>query len=188
MAEKRMINVTNKSTGLVIFTTSFGRREFYTGQTRKIPMEELQELVQTPGGPELLYNYLYIEDPKVMTEELEIQPEPEYYIKEADLPNWMNTCTLDQFKDALDFAPEGTKDLIKKLAVSMPLNDYSKRQAIKEQLGLDVTHALELLAPDKEDEEQAPAAAKPTARRASISAPETGRRAGTITIPGQNNK
>jgi hypothetical protein len=68
---------------------------------------------------------------------------PEYWLTESNIPSWMETCSLDEFKDALDFAPEGTKDLIKQYAVSLPLNDYSKRQAIKEQLGFDVSTAIE---------------------------------------------
>ena len=183
MEDKTIVNVTNKSTGMVIFSTSRGRRAFNNGQTHKIPLEELKELAQQDGGPELIYNYLYISDPNVMTEELEIKPEPEYYIKEAELPNWMETCTLDQFKDALDFAPEGTKDLIKKLAIEMPLNDYGKRQAIKEQLNFDVTKAIENVAPDAEDEAVAAATTKATTRRASTTTTENTGRRSTITVP-----
>lgn len=183
--ENKMVNVTNKSTGMVIYSTAtYGRREFNNGQTRKISLDELKELVQTPGGPELLYNYLYIAEPEIMTDELEIIPEREYYIKEADLPNWMNTCSLDEFKDALDFAPDGTKDLIKKLAIEMPLNDYSKRQAIKDQLNFDVSKAIDNMTPD---EDEKPAEVKPTVRRAASPAPETGRRASTITVPEKKN-
>ena len=54
----------------------------------------------------------------------------------------MESCSIDEFKDALDFAPNGTKDLIKQYAVSKPLNDYDKREAIKAQLGLDVSKAI----------------------------------------------
>lgn len=175
------VNVVNKSGGLLVYTTSFGRREFAAGQTRKIKLEELKELAQLPGGTTLLLNYLFIEDPAIMTDELEMKPEPEYYIKEEDLPNWMNTCSLDEFKDALDFAPLGTKDLIKRYAVSMPLNDYSKRQAIKDQLGLDVSAAVENMKPDPEDEVKD---TKPAQRRVASAANETGRRATVnITIP-----
>ena len=168
------VNVTNKSGGLLVYSTSMGRREFAAGQTRKIELDELKELAQLPGGTVMLLNYLYIEDPKVMQDDLEMKPEPEYYIKEADLPKWMETCTLDEFKDALDFAPLGTRDLIKKFAVEMPLNDYSKRQAIKDQLGLDVSAAVENMKPDPEDEVKE---VKPTQRRATPSVAEnTGRR------------
>lgn len=178
------VNVYNKSGGLVGYNTpSFGRRQFYAGQRSKVDLDELKELIQVPGGITLLLNYLYIEDSDILLNELEVNPEPEYYLKEEDLPNWMNTCSLDEFKDALDFAPLGTKDLITKLAISMPLNDYSKRQAIKDQLGLDVTAAIEAIKPDADEEVKE---TKNTGRRVAAAAnnSESGRRtAVNITVP-----
>ena len=55
----------------------------------------------------------------------------------------MNSCSLSEFQDAHDFAPEGVKDLIKKYAISMPLNAADKRAAIKEQLKFDIDRAIE---------------------------------------------
>lgn len=172
---KKIVSVTNKSAGHVMFKTSFGSRKFSPGQTRhNITIEELLELAQTQGGDVMLANYLYIEDPEVMEKDLEVKVEPEYFLKEEDLPKWMETCTLDEFKDALDFAPLGTRDLIKELAVTMPLNDYSKRQAIKDQLGLDVSAAVENMKSDPEDEVKE---VKPAQRRVAPSVAEnTGRR------------
>lgn len=176
MEEKIMVKVTNKSGGRLIYATpTFGRRKFDPAQSYKVDIEELKELAQIEGGDVMLLNYLYIEEPKIMQDDLEMKPELEYYIKEEDLPKWMETCTLDEFKDALDFAPLGTRDLIKKFAVEMPLNDYSKRQAIKDQLGLDVSAAIENMKPDPEDEAKE---VKPTQRRVAPSVAEnTGRRA-----------
>ena len=169
MESKKTINVTNKSTGQVVYTTSFGRRTFYPQQTRRnIPIEELIELASLPGGAELLEGYLFIAEPEIVQEVLDKNVEPEYWLTEAEIPNWMNTCSLEEFKDALDFAPEGTKDLIKQYAVSVPLNDYGKRQAIKEQMNFDVSMAIEALKPDKEEEELKQV--KPTARRTEAAA------------------
>lgn len=179
---KKIVSVTNKSAGHVMFKTSFGSRKFSPGQTRhNITIEELLELAQTQGGDVMLANYLYIEDPEIMEKDLEVKVEPEYFLKEEDIPNWMNTCTLDEFKDALDFAPLGTRDLIQKFAIEMPLNDYSKRQAIKEQLGLDVSAAIDAMKPDDEDKVEDN---KPSGRRVAPAASETGRRSAVnITIP-----
>ena len=52
--------------------------------------------------------------------------------------------TLDQFLDCLDFAPEGVKEMIKEMAVDLPLNDMAKREAIQEKLGFNVTKAIEI--------------------------------------------
>jgi len=52
--------------------------------------------------------------------------------------------SLDEFLDCLDFAPEGVLDLIKEYAVTLPLNDVAKRQAILDKLGFNVTVAIDL--------------------------------------------
>jgi hypothetical protein len=73
--------------------------------------------------------------------------------------------------DALDFAPVGVIDLIKKFSVQLPLNDMNKRKALYEKTGFDVTKALihdeESKAPETEEEKVAAAAkaAAPTGRR-----------------------
>jgi hypothetical protein len=46
--------------------------------------------------------------------------------------------------DALDFAPEGVIALIKDEAVKTNLNDMSKREAILDKTGFDVTKAIEI--------------------------------------------
>lgn len=142
---EKICMVTNKSPGLLIYKIKEDgiRREFSPHETKKISIEELDKLAQQTGGPYLLYNYLYIEDPEVAEEIINKQLPPEYYLTEDKIPTWMESCSLEEFQDALDFAPEGTKDLIKRFAVSMPLNDYSKRKAILSQLGFDVTQTLE---------------------------------------------
>jgi hypothetical protein len=104
---------------------------------------ELNKLVQQPGGLTLIYNYLLIDDKEVLRYLINGKEAPEYWITEEEIPTWMNECSLAEFQDALDFAPAGTIDLIKQYAVSLPLNDYAKRQAIKEQLGYDVTKVIE---------------------------------------------
>jgi len=56
----------------------------------------------------------------------------------------MTGGSLDEFLDCLDFAPSVIIDMIKVLAVELPLNDVSKREAIKDKLGFDVTKAIEI--------------------------------------------
>ena len=72
------------------------------------------------------------------------KPEPEYHYSEEDVKRLLTIGTLDQFLDCLDFAPDVIKDMIKDLAIKLPLNDMNKRQAIKEKLGFDVTKAIEI--------------------------------------------
>ncbi len=144
MVEK--CNVTNKSTGPSIYKLSSGfRRELAAGETRMLDVSELVELVQVPGGRTMIENFLQIHDPEVLEFLLNDDVQNEYWLTKEMIPSWMESCTLDEFKDALDFAPIGTLDLIKDYAVKLPLNDYNKRQAIKDQLNFDVDTAVEAI-------------------------------------------
>ena len=159
----KMCKVTNRSAGRVIYNIPEDhiRREFYNKETKEIALSELEKLAQQPGGRKLIYNYLSIQDADTIGHLVNRPIEPEYWLTEDKIPEWMNTCSLDEFKDALDFAPEGIKDLIKKYAVSLPLNDFAKRQALFEQLGFNVTKAIE-----NSGEEGEPAkTSKPAERR-----------------------
>ena len=71
----------------------------------------------------------------------------------------------DDFLDCLDFAPVGVIDLIKQLAVSLPLNDMEKREAIKNKFGFDVTKAIEN---SKIDEEENISTAMSSGRRVKV--------------------
>lgn len=155
---KDKCTVVNISSGQVVYSIPElrVRRVFSPREKKNIEVSELEQLSQIPGGMELICNYLRVEDKEVVTHITNMEMPLEYWFTEDKLPQWMNTCGLDEFKDALDFAPAGIKDLIKKLAVSMPLNDYTKREAIKEQLGFDVSKAIENSKDDEPKQETKP--------------------------------
>lgn len=172
---KDTCNVTNKSAGHVTYSIPelSVRRSFNARETKKdIPVRELEMLAAQSGGRELIYGYLYIEDNDILEHVINAQAAPEYWLKESDIPSWLNNCSLPEFQDALDFAPEGTKDLIKKYSIEIPLNDYSKRQALKEQLDYDVTKILENIKPEEGEEKQV----TPPTRRTNSTTIETPRR------------
>jgi hypothetical protein len=77
--------------------------------------------------------------------------EPEYHMTERDVVGLIKTGSLDAFLDALDFAPVGVIDLIKKLSVEIPLMDMAKRNALKAKTGFDVDAALRHIEEEKED-------------------------------------
>ena len=120
------------------------KKRFTPGEVKEIDKQELIELSYQPGGKELLKNNFLISD-KEFAKELcpEIANEPEYWMEEEEIKNLMLNGNYDRFLDCLDFAPEGVIDTIKALAVSMPLNDNAKRDAIKAVTGFDVTRAIE---------------------------------------------
>ena len=141
-----LIKVTNRSFGTVVYNIPERhiRKEFAPKETKSITFDEIVAVVNQAGGRELFYDYLLIQDEEALRSALNIQEEPEYWLTNEKIPTWLTTCPLAEFKDALDFAPQGVKDLIKSYAVSLPLNDVAKRSAIKLQLGFDVDKALEL--------------------------------------------
>ena len=151
MSENKTYNVKNRSAGSVVYAIpEMGiRREFMAGETKKLSYMELEKLTFVPGGRYLMANYLQIEEEKII-EEFNIKTEPEYYMSEADVIALLKTGELDALLDALDFAPAGIIDLIKKYSVTLPLTDTRKIEAIKEKTGFDVSNAI---VHDKEDKE-----------------------------------
>lgn len=167
--DNREVLVTNRSNGLVCYRIPDlnVNRTFNNRETKRIPYEELRILAQQAGGRELIYNFLYVQDKEILEEALNVKEEPEYWLTEEKIPTWINSCSIEEFKDALDFAPEGVKDLIKKFAVSVPLNASDKREAIKEQLDFDVTKVIENGLDTSDGASNAPVSGKiPPKRRA----------------------
>jgi hypothetical protein len=79
------VEVTNRNNGTTGYTLSSGlHRDFNLNETKKIDIEELNELRVTPGGDYLLRNYLMIKD-KSALEYLDIETEPEYFYTEAEI-------------------------------------------------------------------------------------------------------
>lgn len=157
MAEKeRIVLVTNRSAGFVGYTINESgiSRQFTIGETKKIPYSEIEQLSWQPGGLTLIAEYLLIQDQEALddlVEDQNLRVEPEYKLTRADIQKLMTQGSLEEWQDFLDFAPEGAKDIAKELAVILPLNDYNKRQAMKQQLNFDVDKAIENNQPDPED-------------------------------------
>lgn len=158
IADDKIIEVTNRdngSVGYIIPDLGNLRRNFESGETKKITMGELRKLAWLPnnGGQVLLRDYLLIHD-KEAIEELLNQVEPEYYYTEEDVKKLLLEGSLDQVKDCLDFAPQGTIDLLKKLAVDLEINDIAKREAILKSTGFNVTSAILINRETSEDNDE----------------------------------
>ena len=152
-----VIKVLNRDNGAVVYTIQEMnglRRVFQKGEQKEVTFEELQKLSYIPGGIELLKDSLQIIDNDEAVRLLLGDVEQEYFYTENDIINLMKNGSLDAFLDCLDFAPEGVIDLIKNLAVKLPLNDVAKREAIFNKTGFSVDNALriekELGEPEKE--------------------------------------
>ena len=146
MDKNKMVKVINKFNGIVGYEVpELGvNRTFYPRESKNISYDELEKLSYLPGGSSILKNYLEIIDEEVIMELFNIKPEPEYHYSEDDVKKLLITGSLDQFLDCLDFAPPVIIDMIKDMAVTLPLNDMAKREAIKDKIGFDVTKAIEI--------------------------------------------
>lgn len=153
-----LYNVKNRSAGMVVYSVpELGvRRVFSPGETKRITFNELEALSFIPGGKEIIANYLQVRSAQVL-EELNVHTEPEYFMDRDQVIELIKTGTLDQFMDALDFAPAGVIELIKTLSVELPVDDFNKRKAIKDKLGYDIDAAIKnSVKDDSADEVTAP--------------------------------
>ena len=177
MDKSTNIKVLNRDNGAVVYSIPEMNgltRVFQSGETKEVTFEELQKLSYIPGGMELLKDSLLILDNKAAIQELIGEVELEYSYTKEDIINLMKNGSLDEFLDCLDFAPGGVKDLIKTLAVELPLNDIQKRDAIKTKLGYDVSKIIEIkntkFDGQKDEEENK---SKANNRRVDINKPST---------------
>ena len=155
-----LIKVLNRDNGSVCYSIpemNGLRRVYQSGETKQVTFEELQKLSYIPGGMTLLKQNLVILNDEAVNRLLG-HVEPEYRYTEADVRKIMQEGSLDQFLDCLDFAPDGVKELIKTLAVEMPLNDVNKREAIFNKLGFNVDNAIRIKKESEQPVEVAPAA------------------------------
>ena len=161
---KKIYTVKNRSASTVVYTLpEVGiRREFMPGEVKKnISYDELEKLSFRPGGKQIIANFLQILNTEVL-EDLGVPTQPEYFMSEQDIATLITSGSIEEFLDFLDFAPVGNMDIMKKLAVSIPLADYTKRQALKEKTGFDVDTAIKNLEADKAEDA---AAVAPKERR-----------------------
>ena len=142
--KNKVLRVTNRSAMRVIYSIKSLNinRDFAPGQTLNISYEELENLSFQPGGKTLMAEYLLITDPDDKDYK-NPNVEPEYYYTDEQVKELLLSGSLDEFLDALDFAPDGVLELIKKYAYELPVNDIAKREALKEKLHFDVTAMIE---------------------------------------------
>lgn len=141
-----IIKVTNRDNGRVGYRIpELGNlhRVFAAGETKEITMGELRKLVWQPGGLNIIKKYLLLSNKDAIKEILG-EVEPEYFYTEEDVKTLLLKGSLDELKDCLDFAPEGTNNLVKKVAVETELNDIQKREAILKSTGFNVTNAINI--------------------------------------------
>lgn len=149
-------NVKNRSASVVVYSIPEDgiRRSFSPGETKKISYQELEKLTYQAGGMNILTKFLQVQSQEAL-QTFNMKVEPEYHMSEQDVARLLTQGSLDEFLDALDFAPPGIIDLIKKFSVTLPLVDIPKRDALKKKTGFDVDAALRNIKAEKEEDKPA---------------------------------
>ena len=146
MDNNTMIGIHNRDNATIFYDIpemNGLHRVFQPGERKEVALGELIKLSYEPGGMALLQDSLVIEDKKAVAQILG-QVEPEYDYTVEDVRKLLVEGSLDELLDCLDFAPEGVIELVKTLAVELPLNDVAKREAILTKTGFNVTNAIEI--------------------------------------------
>ena len=154
ISKDTILKVTNRNNGSTGYTVAdLGiHRHFSPNESKDITMDELRKLSYVPGGRYIIENCLIIHNEEAVREIL-TDVEPEYFYTEAEIKQLLQRGSLDQLLDCLDYAPEGVISLVKNMAVDIKLNDVSKRDAIKNKTGFDVSKAIEIkIESEKTDE------------------------------------
>ena len=140
------MKIRNRSASVVGYTIPdlHIRRRFSPGEVKELPKEELEQLLYQPGGRAVLTDYLQVAKEDIGNIDMEEQ-EKEYYYTEEEIKKVITSGSLDEFLDMLDFAPEGVINLVKNYAISLPISDLYKIEALKDKTGFDAAKALENL-------------------------------------------
>lgn len=172
MEDSKMINVrcrTNGTTGYVIEDGTQRITRFWTmGEVKSVSFGELKKLSWTEGGPELIKNFLVVEDIEALKElelGIDIKEQPEYLYTEEQIRKLLFEGTLDELKDFLDWSPEGGIDLAKNIAITEQLPDTRKRKIISEATGFNIDTAIQINEMANAENEGGTAQAEPAKKR-----------------------
>lgn len=122
-------------------------RHFEGQQTRRdITAGELRKIYATKGGRALINDYLAVKN-KALSEEFNIATdafEHEYSWTQKEVDTVLRSGSLEALQDALEFGPQGIKELIVDRALELKIPDNNKLAAIKEFTGRDVANMIKL--------------------------------------------
>jgi len=129
MDKNTMIKICNRDDAAVFYDIpemNGLHRVFQPNEVKEVTLEELIKLSYEPGGMDLLRNNFILNNKEAIDMILG-KVEPEYSYTPVDIKNLLLNGSLDELLDCLDFAPEGVIEIIKNMAVELPLNDVAKR-------------------------------------------------------------
>lgn len=182
IADDDLVQITNMMdfpAGYVVDLTGV-RRVLPPHASFKVKAGELRELSYQLGGIDILQNYIRVCNRSLALEfGIDVDDQIEYNWTEADVDKCLLNDDINVLLDALDFAPDGIKQLIVDRAIKLEIPDVNKRQAIKDAMGTDITSAIEnrhAYDIDEETEEKKPARRRRTSSATDAETPAPKRR------------
>ena len=125
-------------------------------QEKKIQASELRALNYSIGGEVLLHNYLCVLNKDLRTEFNIPADQVEYDWTLKDIHRVLENLStpIEELEDALDFAPEGIRELIVDCAVKWKIPDSNRRKVITRMTGSNIDRMIEFSEISEEAEDQ----------------------------------
>lgn len=135
-----LVEVTNLTSHRVGYVLDSGvHRRIAPHASMRLTAGELRELSYRPGGPQILTDFLRVEN-KDLAHEFGVSDDTvEYDWTLKDVQAALTTDDIDVLLDALDYGPEGIKQELIDQAVKMEIADERRREAIKKATGADIS-------------------------------------------------
>ncbi len=176
LQDKDLVEVRNLVDHMVVYKIDELNRRvvFNPFETKKVPVDELRRLNYQHGGRILLHNYLCIKDQE-LRQEFGVDPSMiEYDWTLRDIDAALTSRSMDELMDALEFGPDGIKELLIDRAVQLRIPDTNRRKAIQDITGVDINNMIQL---KEQLEADNPAAVEaPHTRRVETQTLSSGRR------------
>ena len=177
LEDKELVEVRNLVDHMVVYKIDELNRRvvFNPFETKKVTVDELRRLNYQHGGQVLLHDYLCILNDE-LRQEFGIDPTViEYDWTIEDIDAALTSRPIDELLDALEFGPEGIKNMLVDRAVQLKIPDTNRRKAIQEITGVDVNNMINF---KEQIDAASPAAAEAphTRRRAAQLVSVSGRR------------
>lgn len=155
-----LIPVRNMVNHRVVYTIPEEHRRvvFEPFQERKIPASELRALNYTVGGSILLKNYLCVKSNDMRTEFNIPSDQIEYDWTRQDIQHVLldTSSPIEQLEDALDFAPQGIREMIVDYAVEWRIPDSNRRKVISKMMNVNIDEMIKFAELTEEDNDTTP--------------------------------
>lgn len=158
--EKMLVEVFNDFNSSVGYTTDKINRSWAIGATKKVTLEELFDVMNSPGGRTILQeNMLLIKDASVR-EVLGLEPLTAMDPSTEKIKELLSSGSNKELEEVLQYCTQTTLEKIVQQAISLPVKDMTKGDLIKDYTGRDIVAIVrdrsEDEVPTEETEENAP--------------------------------